>query len=70
MRISTGLIAGKLLVYGTDSCSWTKKQLAYLDKKGIDYTYVNCETGNCPDFVSGFPTMDRDGRILVGYKEI
>lgn len=69
MRIQTNLKAGKLTVYGSDGCSWTKKQLAYLDAKGIEYQYVNCDHGLCPDFVDGFPTMDQDGKILVGFQE-
>ena len=70
MRIHTDLRAGNLTVYGSDGCSWTKKQLAYLDKKGMPYTYVNCESGQCPKFVDGFPTLDIDGKIKVGYTEL
>jgi hypothetical protein len=70
MRTNTGIRAGTLTVYGVDGCGWTKKQLAYLDKMGTDYTYVNCDTGNCPDFVSGYPTLDQDGKILVGFQEL
>jgi hypothetical protein len=70
MHTRTELRAGKLTVYGTDNCSWTKKQLAYLDKKGMTYTYVNCETGQCPESVSAFPTLDQDGKILVGFQEL
>jgi len=70
MRLQTNLKAGQLTVYGSDGCSWTKKQIAYLDKKGVDYQYINCDQGKCPDFVSGFPTMDQDGKILVGFQEL
>jgi glutaredoxin len=70
MKTRTDLRAGALTVYGTESCGWTKKQLAYLDKKGIAYKFVNCEEQGCPNFVSGFPTLDLDGKIVTGYKEL
>jgi glutaredoxin len=70
MHTHTDLRAGKLTVYGSDGCSWTKKQLAYLDKKGLPYTYVNCDNGQCPKSVDSFPTLDIDGKIKVGYTEL
>ena len=70
MRTQTHIRAGELKVYGSDNCSWTKKQLAYLDKKGTPYQYVNCHSGECPDFVSAFPTLIQDGKIIVGYQEL
>lgn len=70
MRTSTGLRVGSLKVYGTDTCSWTKKQLEYLDQKGEEYSFVNCKTGQCPSFVSAYPTLDLDGKILVGFQEL
>jgi hypothetical protein len=70
MRTQTDLRAGKLTVFGVDSCGWTRKQLAYLDKKGIAYTYHNCDKDPCPDFVDGFPTLNMDGKILVGFQEV
>jgi glutaredoxin len=70
MRTHTDLRAGKLTVYGSDGCSWTKKQLAYLDQKGMPYTYVNCDNGQCPKSVDSFPTLDMDGKIKVGYTEL
>ncbi|MFM8322701.1 MAG: NrdH-redoxin [Chloroflexota bacterium] len=70
LTVRTGLKAGKLTVYGTESCPWTVKQIEYLKQKGKPYTFVNCETGQCPDFVQGFPTMDLDGKIIVGFNKI
>jgi glutaredoxin len=70
MHTRTNLKAGALTVYGTDSCPWTRKQLDYLDKQGTPYTYVNCESGQCPEFVSAFPTLDQNGTVTVGFKEI
>jgi hypothetical protein len=70
MHIRTDLKAGKLTVYGSDSCPWTVKQINFLDKKGIPYSYVSCDSGNCPEFVSAFPTLDQDGVISSGFKEL
>jgi hypothetical protein len=70
MKIKTGLAAGNLNVYGSQNCGWTRKQIAYLEKKGIDYTFIDCDTDACPDFVTGFPTLDQDGKISLGYREI
>jgi hypothetical protein len=70
LHVRTGLAAGALTVYGSDGCSWTRKQLAYLDDKHIAYRYVNCTSEQCPDFVKAFPTLDQDGKILVGFQKI
>tara|TARA_B100000427_G_scaffold165902_1_gene137805 strand:+ start:5125 stop:5406 length:282 start_codon:yes stop_codon:yes gene_type:complete len=59
-------------VYGTNWCGWTKKQLAYLEKKGISHKYVDCEKnkGLCKN-ISGFPVMKNSkGEEIVGYKEV
>tara|TARA_B100001559_G_scaffold176138_1_gene147512 strand:+ start:2081 stop:2377 length:297 start_codon:yes stop_codon:yes gene_type:complete len=57
-------------VYGTSWCGWTKKQLAYLEKKGIPHKFIDCEKGNC-DGIEAFPVMkSSDGEEVVGYKEI
>lgn len=71
MYVRTDLKAGSLLVYGTQDCSWTKKQLSYLEKKNIPHEFVDCSTGQCPDFVQAFPTLVKeDGRVLVGYSQL
>lgn len=70
LPVRTGLKAGALTVYGVDSCSWTQKQLAYLKEKHIPFNYVNCKTGQCPPFVEGYPTLDQDGKILVGFQKL
>jgi len=53
-----------------EGCSWTQKQLAYLKAKNIPFTYVDCESGQCPQFVEGYPTLDKDGKILVGFQKL
>lgn len=70
MRIRSNLRVGKITIYGTDWCGWTQKQRAYLDNQGKSYTFVNCDSQACPEFVSGFPTLVADGQIFEGYKEI
>ncbi len=71
MQVKTGQRAGELTVYGADWCGWTKKQLAYLDAKGIPYTFVDCAKQTCPAFVDGFPTLVEAGKVLGGgYREL
>ena len=45
-------------VFGTTGCSWTTKQLAEMESKGITYKFVDCdkESQNCVG-MSGFPTL-------------
>ena len=59
------------IVYGTDWCGYTVKQLKYLDKKGISHKYVNCEKEQC-DGIKAFPQMTRtsDGETIRGYEEV
>jgi len=60
---------GNIIVYGSKTCPWCVKQEAYLNQNGIPYNFVDCRTGQCPEFVQGFPTIMRDGQILNGYTE-
>jgi hypothetical protein len=54
-------------VYGSNKCSWTRKQTDEMDAKGLKYTFVDCDTDDCPG-VSGFPTLKHDdGTVKVGY---
>ena len=69
-RIKTGITAGAIAVYGSPSCGWTTKQLDYLKKEGKDFKFVDCTKQKCPSFVTGFPTLDVDGKIISGYKKI
>jgi len=57
-------------MYGSDSCPWCTKQKDYFKEKGMEYTFVDCAQGSCPNFVSGFPTLVVNGEIKVGYQEI
>ena len=61
---------GNVIVYGSKTCPWCVKQEAYLKDKGIPYEFVDCKTGQCPDFVQGFPTLMVDNVIKSGYSEI
>lgn len=56
-------------VFGTTGCSWTTKQLAEMESKGITYKFVDCdkESQNCVG-LSGFPTLKNDdGTVKVGF---
>ena len=59
-----------ITMYGSDSCPWCTKQKDYFREKNMDYPFVDCGQGQCPNFVSGFPTLVVDGEIKVGYQEI
>lgn len=61
---------GDIIVYGSKTCPWCVKQEAYLTEKGIPYTFVDCKTGQCPEFVQGFPTLSVNGQIKSGYTEL
>ena len=61
---------GNVIVYGSKTCPWCVKQEKYLIDNGLPYTFVDCKDGNCPDFVSGFPTLLVDDVVKVGYNEI
>ncbi|NBS68008.1 hypothetical protein EBT31_03720 [bacterium] len=61
---------GPLTIYGSMGCGWTKKQLDYCDSKNIPYKFVDCDSDSCPSYVKGYPTMDKDGQIIEGFKEL
>jgi hypothetical protein len=61
---------GKWTVFGTMGCGWTRKQLDYMKKKGIDHVFKDCEKGECGD-VKAFPTLvSPEGEKHVGYNEM
>ena len=61
---------GNIIVYGSKTCPWCMKQEKYLIDNGLPYTFVDCKGNNCPDFVSGFPTLLVDNVVKVGYTEV
>jgi hypothetical protein len=58
------------VIFGSPKCGWCQKQVAYMDKMALPYHFVNCDTDYCPDFVSGYPTMIVNNKIVHGYQEI
>lgn len=61
---------GDITVYGSKTCPWCIKQEKYLTENGIPYTFVDCNTQECPEFVQGFPTLVVNGDIKTGYTEV
>jgi hypothetical protein len=59
-----------IIMYGTDGCPWCVKQKEYFKEKEIEYTFKDCEKGGCPNFVSGYPTIVKDGKAMPGYQEL
>lgn len=51
-------------IYGVMTCPYTVKQV----EKYPGYDFVDCSGGNCPEFVTAFPTTKHaDGNIVVGF---
>jgi hypothetical protein len=62
---------GKWTVFGTMGCGWTRKQLDYMKKKGIDHVFKDCEKGECGGDMDAFPTLvSPEGEKTVGYSEM
>jgi glutaredoxin len=68
--LQTPIDKGDIMVYGSKTCPWCIKQESYLKDKGIDYTFVDCNSDKCPDFVQGFPTLVVNGQVKSGYTEL
>jgi hypothetical protein len=62
---------GSIIVYGSNGCGWCQKQKTYLDKKGISFEFVDCQSEGCPTFVSSYPTIMKGGTVMQppGYNE-
>jgi len=58
--------SGLVKVYGSMDCPWTVKQLNNLDGRS---EFFDCKAYKCPDFVQGFPTSVKDGKVYVGYQK-
>ena len=57
--------SGPEIIYGDMKCPYTVKQVEKYPKA----KFVSCDSGECPDFVKGFPTSKfSDGTIVVGYQ--
>lgn len=61
---------GNVIVYGSKTCPWCVKQEDYMNSKGIPFTFVNCPTETCPDYVKSFPTILINNEVKVGYTEL
>jgi hypothetical protein len=59
-----------IIMYGTNGCPWCTKQKDYFESKKIEYTFKDCDKGECPNFVLGYPTIVKDGKAMPGYQEL
>lgn len=59
-----------ITMYGTDGCPWCVKQKDYFKEKNMVYTFKDCDKGECPSFVTGYPTIVKDGQLMPGYQEL
>tara|TARA_B100000767_G_scaffold222423_2_gene211115 strand:+ start:2647 stop:2919 length:273 start_codon:yes stop_codon:yes gene_type:complete len=68
-KTSSGGGGGGYTVYGTMGCGWTRKQLDYFKDAGMSFTFVDCDSEDCPE-MDAFPTtVDASGEETVGFKE-
>ena len=68
--IPTGGTAGGWTVYGTNGCGWTRKQLKYMEEKGIPHKFIDCDKNECGD-ITAFPTLqDPSGKRITGYTQV
>lgn len=55
-----------MVIYGSMGCPHTVKQV----NKYPGAEFIDCSSGNCPDWVTGYPTTKMpDGTTVVGYKD-
>lgn len=60
----------KWIVYGTMGCSWTRKQIEYMEKNKKPFEFVDCTKKDCPQ-MEAFPTIiTPSGQTIVGYTEM
>ena len=54
-------------VYGSNKCSWTRKQLKHMEKNKIPHEFVDCDKIGCDD-IGAFPTLKhKNGKTIIGY---
>jgi hypothetical protein len=54
-------------VYGTNGCSWTRKQLKHMKDNKISHTFINCDEKDCGN-INAFPTLkDSSGKKTEGF---
>lgn len=54
-------------VYGTNGCSWTRKQLKHMKDNKISHTFIDCDKKDCGS-VNAFPTLkDSSGKMIEGF---
>jgi len=57
-------------MYGSRSCSWTNKQIAYMRTNGKQFIFVDCDTEEC-EGINGYPTLvGSDGEVHNGYTKL
>jgi len=69
-NVSVSNYSGDITLYGSHSCPWCIKQVDYLKNKQLSYRFVDCVSGQCPDFVQSYPTLVVNEVIYTGYTEI
>ena len=68
-EVSVSDFTPDITMYGSESCPWCTKQGEHLKNNNFKYNFVDCKSGQCPGFVTSFPTTVINGQTHVGYTE-
>jgi len=61
---------GTWVVYGTNGCGWTRKQIDYMKNNNIPHKYIECDKEDCKG-ISAYPTMKSpSGQTITGFKQV
>jgi glutaredoxin len=68
-EVSVSDFSPDITVYGSHGCPWCTKQEEHFKKNNFQYNFVDCKAGQCPEFVTSYPTTMFNGETYVGYTE-
>jgi len=68
-EVSVSDFTADITMYGSPGCPWCTKQEDHFKKNNFKYNFVDCKSGQCPGFVTSFPTTVMNGETYVGYTE-
>jgi glutaredoxin len=68
-EVSVSDFTADITLYGSQTCPWCTKQEEHFNKSNLSYRFVDCKSGQCPDFVTSYPTSVINGETHVGYTE-
>lgn len=66
-KVSVSNFAPDITIYGSHGCPWCVKQEDHFKNNNINYNFVDCVSGACPESVKSYPTTVINGDTHVGY---